>query len=49
MAQWMLGIPHATAYMGAVGVDEHGAMLEKCATEDGVLVHYQKNSSTLYH
>ena len=44
VAQWMIQSPGATAYMGAVGADAYGETLEKCATEDGVLVHYQKNS-----
>jgi adenosine kinase len=43
VAQWMLGQPGSTAYFGAVGVDEFGATLERCAKDDGVLVHYQKN------
>lgn len=43
VCQWMLQSPGATSYMGAVGADAYGETLEKCATEDGVLVHYQKN------
>jgi len=50
VAQWMLQIPGATAYMGAVGNDEYSQTLEKCAFEDGVLVHYMKNNEvTNYH
>jgi adenosine kinase len=45
VTQWMIQCPGATAYMGAVGQDEYGETLEKCATEDGVLVHYQKSST----
>lgn len=44
VAQWMLNVPGATSYFGAIGNDEYGATLEKCATEDGVRVIYQKNS-----
>lgn len=43
VAQWMVNAPGATSYFGAVGSDEFGATLEKCATEDGVRVLYQKN------
>jgi len=46
VAQWMLGITGVTSYFGAVGNDEYGNTLEKCATEEGVLVHYQKSEST---
>lgn len=44
VAQWMLQVPGATAYMGAVGTDAFGQTLEERATEDGVLVNYMKNS-----
>jgi adenosine kinase len=43
VAQWILQIPGATAFLGAVGTDEYGQTLEKCASEDGVLCLYQKN------
>ena len=46
VASWMLGSPGVTSYFGAVGDDEHGALLEKCASNDGVLVHYQKSTKT---
>jgi len=46
VAQWMLDKPGATAYFGAVGADEYGNTLEKCATEEGVQVHYQKHPTT---
>ena len=45
VAQWMLKVPGATAYLGAVGVDNYGDVLEKCAIEDGVLVNYMKNET----
>lgn len=49
VAQWMLtaaGLPHSTAYMGCVGTDNYGKILEDCATADGVLVHYMKDQVT---
>eukprot|EP01031_Cornospumella_fuschlensis_P032203 gene32204-38948_t len=45
VAQWMLQIPGATSYFGAVGTDKYGETLERCAHEDGVNVLYQKNAS----
>ena len=42
VAQWMLGTPGCTAYFGAVGNDEFGDKLQACASDDGVLVHYQR-------
>ena len=48
VTQWMLQVPGATAYMGAVGDDEYSRILERCATEDGVLVHYMKNSEVCF-
>lgn len=44
VCQWMIQIPGTTAYMGAVGSDDYGRTLEECATNDGVLVHYMKNT-----
>lgn len=43
VAQWMLQQPDATAYFGAIGVDEFGDLLEKGALEDGVKVSMMKN------
>jgi len=45
VAQWMLQVPGATSYFGAIGCDKYGQQLEKCAQDDGVDVCYQKNSS----
>jgi len=46
VAQWMLkDKKNMTAYMGCVGNDEYGKQLEKCATNDGVLVHYMIDES----
>mmetsp|Transcript_26205 Transcript_26205/g.26447 ORF Transcript_26205/g.26447 Transcript_26205/m.26447 type:complete len:349 (+) Transcript_26205:77-1123(+) len=44
ICQWLIQVPGVTAYMGAIGNDENGKTLEECATKDGVLVHYMKNS-----
>lgn len=48
VAQWMLKDKKGqTAFMGCVGPDDdYGKQLEKCASEDGVLVHYMKDPST---
>lgn len=43
VAQWMLKAG-STAYMGAIGADAYGEQLERCAAEDGVKVHYMKNT-----
>jgi adenosine kinase len=45
VAQWMLK-PGSTGYMGAIGNDEFGQTLEKCAEKDGVRAHYMKNPET---
>jgi len=46
VCQWMTGAAGATAYVGSTGSDENGAMLEKCAREDGVNVQYMKQPTT---
>lgn len=49
IAQWMLKsseIENATAFMGCVGTDDYAKTLEDCASKDGVLTHYMKDSST---
>lgn len=49
VAQWMLtanGKPDQSAFMGCVGTDPNGKLLEECATTDGVKVHYMKDDST---
>lgn len=43
VAQWMLK-PGSTGYMGAIGSDEYGETLERCAKHDGVKTHYMKNA-----
>jgi len=47
-AQWMMGAKQSkrTAFMGCVGNDEYGKTLEKCASADGVYVHYMKDAET---
>jgi adenosine kinase len=44
VAQWMLQIPGATTYIGAVGKDKFAEQLRKSATADGVTVHYYEDS-----
>lgn len=49
VAQWIMtanGKPNESAYMGCVGNDKYGKMLEDCAAADGVKVHYMKDEST---
>jgi adenosine kinase len=48
VAQWMLKEKKGqTAFMGCVGPnDEYGSQLEKCMSDDGVLVHYMKDETT---
>lgn len=46
VAQWMLrDKKNQVAFMGCVGNDDFGSQLEKCASEDGVLVHYMKDAN----
>ena len=47
VAQWMLKDQKGqTAYMGAIGNnDNYGKKLEECASADGVLVHYMKDTA----
>ncbi|KAK4523523.1 hypothetical protein GAYE_PCTG69G1419 [Galdieria yellowstonensis] len=40
VAQWMLQKKHACGYIGAIGKDDFGEQMRKCATDDGVKVHY---------
>lgn len=46
VAQWMLGTAGCTAYMGCIGNDDYGEQLQKKASEDGVLVHYQRTTES---
>lgn len=39
--QWILNKPGVCVFVGAVGVDKYGSVLEKKATEAGVTVQYQ--------
>jgi len=45
VAQWMIQKPGQTAFMGCVGSDDYAKTLEECATKDGVLAHYMKDTS----
>jgi len=49
VAQWIMsanGKSDESAYMGCVGTDKFGELLEKCAESDGVKAHYMKDEST---
>lgn len=46
VAQWILGKPNATTFMGAIGNDNFGRIMETKAKEDGVNVVYQVDQST---
>jgi len=43
VAQWMLQKPMATTFIGAVGKDDFGAQLRKCAEADGVTPLYTED------
>lgn len=45
VAQWMLQIPGATAYMGSIGKDKFGEEMKKKAAQSGVKVHYYEDES----
>ncbi|XP_051152334.1 adenosine kinase 2-like [Andrographis paniculata] len=45
VAQWMLQIPGATAYMGSIGKDKFGEEMKKNAQQAGVKVHYHEDES----
>lgn len=48
IAQWILTASKkesATVFMGCIGNDSYGTTLQSCASKDGVLTHYMKNSS----
>jgi len=45
-AQWMLGTPGATAYVGCIGKDHFGQILRAEAVRDGVSVHYLEDETT---
>ncbi|KAF6257524.1 Ribokinase-like protein [Scenedesmus sp. NREL 46B-D3] len=46
VAQWMLQVPGATAYMGCVGDDEFAQKMTATASKDGVNVKYMVDAST---
>ncbi|KAK2154250.1 hypothetical protein LSH36_273g03094 [Paralvinella palmiformis] len=41
VAQWLLGVKHATTFFGGIGKDERGEILAQKARESGVDIHYQ--------
>ncbi|ELU10000.1 hypothetical protein CAPTEDRAFT_170886 [Capitella teleta] len=41
VAQWLIGVPQATTFMGCIGNDKFGKILEEKAREGGVNVSYQ--------
>ncbi len=43
VAQWMLQVPNATSYFGAVGTDDFADKMTKSSVSDGVNVQYFKN------
>lgn len=43
-AQWMLGVPDATAYIGCVGKDEYAKLLEKASIDAGVKPYFRYDS-----
>lgn len=45
VAQWMIGKPGVTSYIGCIGKDDDfGKQLRKSATADGVSVHYREDA-----
>mmetsp|Transcript_21902 Transcript_21902/g.35489 ORF Transcript_21902/g.35489 Transcript_21902/m.35489 type:complete len:349 (-) Transcript_21902:133-1179(-) len=46
VAQWMLQVPFATAYMGCIGKDAFGEELKKAALADQVRAHYMIDEAT---
>jgi sugar/nucleoside kinase (ribokinase family) len=46
IAQWMLQVPQATAYMGCIGDDDFGRRMTETARKDGVNVRNLKGTAT---
>mmetsp|Transcript_5639 Transcript_5639/g.12532 ORF Transcript_5639/g.12532 Transcript_5639/m.12532 type:complete len:350 (-) Transcript_5639:19-1068(-) len=44
VAQWALGAPGATSYVGCIGKDEFGSKIRDAATKDGVNVLYREDA-----
>jgi adenosine kinase len=40
VAQWMMQVPNATSFIGAVGADDFAMTMTKCSRKDGVNVQY---------
>eukprot|EP01018_Ginkgo_biloba_P025262 Gb_17651 [translate_table: standard] len=45
VAQWMLGVPGATSYMGCIGKDKFGEEMKKNSKAAGVNVHYYEDGT----
>mmetsp|Transcript_37120 Transcript_37120/g.47976 ORF Transcript_37120/g.47976 Transcript_37120/m.47976 type:complete len:184 (+) Transcript_37120:73-624(+) len=43
VAQWMMGVPGATSFIGSIGRDEYGEHLKHCIALDGVNVNYMEH------
>jgi len=43
--QWLIGVPNATTFMGCIGRDEFGRILEKKVIEAGVNPRYKYHDS----
>eukprot|EP00053_Salpingoeca_punica_P003361 m.42757 g.42757 ORF g.42757 m.42757 type:complete len:345 (+) comp12136_c0_seq2:79-1113(+) len=46
VAQWILGLPQATTYVGCIGKDSYGKKLRECAEGHGVRVAYLEDETT---
>lgn len=46
VAQWILGTPMATSYLGCVGDDEYGRKMEAACKTEGVNAHFMKDATT---
>jgi adenosine kinase len=44
VAQWMLQVPNATSFIGAVGADDYAKTMTKCSRKDGVNVQYSSSA-----
>jgi len=45
-AQWMSSTPRITHYIGSIGDDENGRIINEAATKDGVQTHYHVSKGT---
>lgn len=42
VAQWMMGLPGVTSFMGCIARDDYGDTLKHCISADGVNVHFME-------